>query len=308
MSTSWPSRKNRGFTLVELLVVIAIIGVLVALLLPAVQQAREAARRMQCTNNLKQTVLAMHNYESTYGCLPRPGDSKKPNPLVVTLPFIEQGAIAEKWVAGEYWYSPDNLAASIGVMPQTFVCPSTPEGGVAPNLTNASASWQLRQGLQTRDYSWPALVADYDKTWGSYLGDTMFAVGKYSKFRDCSDGLSNTIMMHEQAAGPYGWVNGQKVLPENPTVYVGKYWTESAGGGYPAQFYYTYSDSASVGIVFSPGPILNNQNFNSLYSFHPSGVMVGMGDGSARFLTDSMNVRNITYLLCRNDGKIISEE
>src|SRR5215216_5717465 len=85
-------RERPGFTLVELLVVIAIIGVLVALLLPAVQAAREAARRMQCSNHLKQLSLALHNYESTHLTLPPAGiDSNQMSWVVLTLPFIEQG-------------------------------------------------------------------------------------------------------------------------------------------------------------------------------------------------------------------------
>ncbi len=84
----WGDRKRtRGFTLVELLVVIAIIGILVGLLLPAVQQAREAARRMQCSNNLKQLGLALHNYESTFKLFPMGGDSTSYSPQSMLLPF-----------------------------------------------------------------------------------------------------------------------------------------------------------------------------------------------------------------------------
>src|SRR5256714_13555627 len=106
MACSSPRHARRfrrfGFTLVELLVVIAIIGVLVAILLPAVQAAREAARRMQCSNNLKQIGLALHNYENAYGTLPPGGiyvnssGMKRGSALVHLLPFIEQPALYEK--------------------------------------------------------------------------------------------------------------------------------------------------------------------------------------------------------------------
>jgi len=115
MSGLGSSRKVRGFTLIELLVVIAIIAILVALLLPAVQQAREAARRTQCKNNLKQIGLALHNYEGTYGMFP-PSRINLSGPVfqvtwnTMLLPYIEQGNMYSQYNFNTNWFNPVNDA------------------------------------------------------------------------------------------------------------------------------------------------------------------------------------------------------
>ncbi len=117
-------RRSRGFTLVELLVVIAIIGILVALLLPAVQAAREAARRMQCTNNLKQIGLGIHSFHDIYNKVP-PARWRDdwPTWLALILPYLEEANALELWDTNESYFDPVNAAARQAMVP-TYVCPT----------------------------------------------------------------------------------------------------------------------------------------------------------------------------------------
>ncbi len=120
------SSRSRGFTLVELLVVIAIIGILIALLLPAVQAAREAAKRMQCMNHLKQWGLALHNYHDAYKTFPQ-GSWGTGNRLafqVMLLPYLEQGALYEQFDLGLYYGNAPNQALMLESTPVHF-CPSS---------------------------------------------------------------------------------------------------------------------------------------------------------------------------------------
>ncbi len=193
--------RSRGFTLVELLVVIAIIGVMVGLLLPAVQAAREAARRMQCGNNLKQLALAHHNYESTYKMLPaRKGGTEGNSSLtgnrnrlctgfVGILPYIEQQPMYDQIQAGdpaagiapggrtawEGWIVWDNSPAAIR-------CPSDPNN-IPGGRRNSYAFSVGDQAEGIRD---------------GQVNRGVFAYRRNVSFRDITDGLSNTALMSER--------------------------------------------------------------------------------------------------------------
>lgn len=208
-------RKRRGFTLIELLVVIAIIGVLIALLLPAVQQAREAARRIQCTNNLKQIGLALHNYHSVYDSFPNgaslnmsspAGDQTDGYPWVtwndwscqaLLLGFMEQRQLYDaanfNWAVWHSNRTRSGYAANLTVFNTRvagFLCPSDGEAGrsftnnyyasVGPNTTAASQSGVSKTGVVSGRGS-PGLFA------------YTFAYGA----RDCTDGTSNTVAFSE---------------------------------------------------------------------------------------------------------------
>ncbi|MCA9246437.1 MAG: DUF1559 domain-containing protein [Planctomycetales bacterium] len=224
-------RKHTGFTLVELLVVIAIIGVLVALLLPAVQAAREAARRMSCSNNLKNVALAVLNYESAFKAYPpgsRDGGANTPGGnswWVAIFPYLEQTAIADKWQPKQSWseVTDNNGGAQIncalvdGIELEILRCPSSP----LPPLTDAKSETSDKK-LAIANYTGvagPALTSSfpgaglartdkgyfpsdtYDTGDGGEIGSFAGVLYPHSKVRmgDIRDGTTNTFMVCEQS-------------------------------------------------------------------------------------------------------------
>ena len=194
-----------GFTLVELLVVIAIIGVLVALLLPAVQAAREAARRMQCSNNLKQIGLALHNYEGTYGVFPGPTGSSSYSPQARLLPFIEQANLQDlidyqqPLLTGPAWAARLNplLQRAAGTPVATFLCPSDGLQPLSPTtMANgapavwAGANYMISIGSGTSTH--------YDDRFPT---DGIAWENSACRFADLLDGTSNTVAFSETIRG-----------------------------------------------------------------------------------------------------------
>ncbi|UUO08612.1 DUF1559 domain-containing protein [Blastopirellula sp. J2-11] len=199
MSQSALSR--RGFTLVELLVVIAIIGALIALLLPAVQQAREAARRMSCTNQLRQIGLAMHNYHDTYGKLPPRNGGTQANSYrlsgwVGLLPFIEQPALYEQIASGNGTHAsfgprPWDNFAPFRTQIAMLLCPSEPADPIdSDNIGSSNYCFSIGDCSRYTD--------------SEVESRGIFSRYHYCGFNRITDGLSNTVMMGEKALGTPG--------------------------------------------------------------------------------------------------------
>lgn len=189
------TRVRQGFTLVELLVVIAIIGVLVALLLPAVQAAREAARRSSCSNNLRQVGLALHNFESTFNKIPGGGETSLNtalSPLVHLSNYMEMSNIYDKFNLNEGPFSAQNSQAA-STQPKTLICPSDPY--VDKTQTMGWTNYHANAG------SWVYITKSWDGVFGPAQDQAGAKALRPITFGAITDGLSNTCAFAEVALG-----------------------------------------------------------------------------------------------------------
>ena len=288
---SWfhPSPPRRAFTLVELLVVIAIIGVLVALLLPAVQAAREAARRVSCLNNVTQLGLSLHNYEFHFESLP-PGCTNPDGPIrnepqgihvswiVKVLPYLEQRMVYEKFdqAAGAY---ADVNAQLRALQIAVLRCPSDP----VPYVNQAGTIARSNYAGCHHDVEAP--IDDHNH-------GLLFLNSKV-RFNQIYDGTTVTILVSEALTSPtsLGWVSGTRAtlrntsVIEQPQPYLPQ--TAPGGGEEPEK-----SGSLVVG---------------GFGGHHPGGVNVGFADGSTRFLNRHTETSVLKLLGNRADGEIVKD-
>jgi prepilin-type N-terminal cleavage/methylation domain-containing protein len=330
-------RNCKAFTLVELLVVIAIIGVLVALLLPAVQSAREAARRMQCANNLRQLALAYHNYENTFKVLPpgtmAPG-SHGPTAFVMILPQVEQGTLFNNLASvgfgsnAVYWMdSPTAGTAKIrpmlnNHMVTTYRCPSTP----LPKWRDVSAVEPAR--LMVGHYTNIAgsnlhQSTDHNGQNGGHCSAGGVITGNYPRrFAEITDGTSNTMMMGEQSNWVAGirdvWrtsfsASGPWMGSKNPRIPNGDgTWSEtgvhasSPGPQDMRSFAFTTIRDAPnpTGVASYMNEVMCN---TPLASAHPGGVQAALADGSVRWIPTNINLLTFKYLADRDDGNPLGD-
>ncbi len=296
------SRSRIGFTLVELLVVIAIIGILVGLLLPAVQAAREAARRMQCSNNLKQIGLALHNYHDTHRSFPQgnyfdfsPGGNLNSQWAwsAMILPFIEQGNMFNQLNVGPSSFeaaanNPVTLALLKTPLP-AFICPSDAEAGVNrnrpfPSVISGCAFSGMSVAANTQ-----FAKSNYPGCNGNRDGDGIFNSGatKGNGIKDITDGTSNTIMVGERpsnkyakqtvATGPWAAIWAGQELSCDPITNV---WCLLG----QTQF---QMNSGKHSLATSNTDAVD-QPLQSFGSQHTGGANFVLADGSVRFISENI--------------------
>jgi len=330
------TQRRPGFTLVELLVVIAIIGIMVGLLLPAVQAAREAARRMQCGNNLKQIGLAFHNYESSHKKLP-PSRIEINTPWrfhagwqAMTLPYLEEIALYELYRKDLNWYDQRNNPAATTKV-NGFMCPSAPGTRVTPSaalmtprlITYGTPSFGPSDYAainNIRRSAWVINGSDMPGTISREKPGALFPKrpGLGIKFSEIMDGLSNTIMIVEGSGRPDVWVNGRNALNPGTGIASGTQFVEEGWGWADLQDSFSLDGSSDKGIanrtnsstfvVTNNGScMINCTNDGEIYSFHTGGAHSLRCDGSVQFLTAQMDGL-LLVKLCTKDLKEIIEE
>ncbi|EAQ79224.1 DUF1559 domain-containing protein [Blastopirellula marina] len=324
------AQVRRGFTLVELLVVIAIIGVLIALLLPAVQQAREAARRLQCTNNLKQMGLALHNYHDIHGSFPA-GYYRHNNDNSVSafdgpgwgwgamiLPQIEENNRFEALQVNSRPASDDaDIVANSQPPISAYRCPSAPGGDLNESLPNSSSA--PAHGLSTYkgvfgDRNTQARYTDALPNCSYYAGSCVdggngvFSANSKVKFRDITDGTSNTVMIGEVPYGPNGTTGSSGLVDYRGAVWIGI----TANGNSTAGVRSNVATIQTLRGVTASGAVstLNAINGTSSYAFgshHNGGAQFVLADASARFIPETLDSKIMNRISARNDGEVISE-
>lgn len=301
--------QEKGFTLVELLVVIGIVGLLLALMLPAVQSAREASRRATCKNNLRQISVGLNLYWDANGeLLPPLWHTDRPEPWenfswrAHLLPFIEFSEVHDKLQMELTPLEPPNLSLAQIVVPM-FQCPSTPESLRTVSQLGQSSDLPAGLAVGACDYSavhdvarsesdsplpgmWQVEEEPSDVTGNptQVRNDLLspYIRTKTAKLRLATDGLSHTALLVEQAGKPMKYDHHRKGEPAPP----------KEGAWATAE----YSSFYAAGV--------NVDNLTGLYGFH-SGACVAMGDGSVHMLDERTEIEVITALLSRDGDEII---
>jgi prepilin-type N-terminal cleavage/methylation domain-containing protein len=336
--------RRGAFTLLELLVVIAIIAVLIALLLPAVQQVRQAAARLKCQNNLKQLGLALHHYAgehnnafpSSYTLAITPTSVNAVAWGTVILPYIEQTALYSKYdLQAAAFPPPYGLASNIAVIStpvDTFICPSVPSPAGARIYTydlTAEANAFVGLNLPPGSLRYTAAASDYTgingvraSLWQNLAqngyptvtrttdADGILGSDSPCPFTSITDGLSNTILLAEVAGRPNWYVRGQQrtvPAPYQPALegggwgdlMIGDNWLVGSDNNCT-----TEHPSGLATVIGTCNRRFSGEDLCGLYSFHPGGVTILLGDGSVRFLSNTTDPLVVCQLITKAGGEV----
>jgi prepilin-type N-terminal cleavage/methylation domain-containing protein/prepilin-type processing-associated H-X9-DG protein len=342
------SGQRSAFTLIELLVVIAIIAVLIGLLLPAVQKVRAAAIRVQCTNNLKQMGLAVHNYanannqmlpcgflgkDQTNAPAGTPGVHKH-SWMALILPYIEQDNVGKLYNFNYNYDDPTN-AAAVAITVKIYNCPGTPvqprfdtspsdDAGTpgpraATDYSSINAVKSFLANACPQSSSVPANASKDDPRIVGILTRDLNGGGVLAgtRYADILDGASNTIMVGEDAGRPAWYVGGGELVsttgrgPNKEGAWCDPNAAFSIDGSVPgcsaAFIGNSTSDTCVPNPTFTAGCPLNCTNDSELYGFHTGGCNVLFGDGSVRFLSQSVPLCTVAALVTRAGGEIVTD-
>lgn len=343
LSTAISPIRRRGFTLVELLVVIAIIGILVALLLPAVQAAREAARRLSCQNNEKQIALACLNFESTHRTLP-PGsinangtsESGMGWPVRI-LPYVEESSVNEETVA-KYKTVDDLYSGSYDELNSlrlpSYRCPSNAEMDTQRekfgnaerkpmSYAGVTGSYFARTGVcpTTRTTGVYCVAANTNNIFGANNFDGLLIQDWPVKLKQVTDGMTKTLLIGERwyqlrtwMIGAYWTGTSQAIAPDGPQPSTAFFASKNLSDRWPINHdpltaaYISHDNAAGDYPAILPStPKVISVNDLPWGSHHSGGANFANGDGSVRFLNDDIDVALFLALGSRNGGETVSE-
>jgi prepilin-type N-terminal cleavage/methylation domain-containing protein/prepilin-type processing-associated H-X9-DG protein len=300
-------RPRRAFTLVELLVVIAIIGVLVALLLPAVQAAREAVRRASCLNNLRQLGLALHNYHDMFNKFPGVRDSYLPGPFSTQahlLDYLEQANLSHSIDFSQPTSTGVNQNVA-SLIVRSFLCPSDPANGRVRGLAYGGCNLVANVGTGVNN--------------GDYVtGDGVFLLNNPVGFRNLTDGSSNTAAFSESILGDGQNIEGtpqrqivQLAGSTQPTStacgsgpWLGKRGDRWINGGYLSTAYNHFAAPNSA--TWDCLNAANNYGLKTARSLHPGGVNLLLCDGSGRFIASNVDLAVWKAIATRDGGEAVA--